>query len=353
MPLSSRGARVALWIAPWALLPLFFAPGTILLSGASGHRDLMIRILGHYGVTFLPWIAFSRVVQLLAQATTRRLPIAKSAWVVHVVAWAILCVIHAALLVAAEILWLHVYDSVGTSATVIFPRALLNIAPTDAMTYAAVASAFIGWDLLRRYQERELRLTESRLNDLKAQLQPHFLFNALNAIAELVHVDADAADLAIGQLSRLLRRFADQRGHTHALGNEMALLFDYVGLQKVLLGSRLNFEQCVAPEAMRALVPTMVLQPLVENAIQHGVSTRRGPSHVRLSALLEGNNLRLQIVNEGSQAVVHQRDGTGLRNVRGRLAALYGADAQLDFSISVDGTARVEVTLPCRFEVAP
>jgi sensor histidine kinase YesM len=204
----------------------------------------------------------------------------------------------------------------------------------------------------QRYQDRELRLSQAELHALRTQLQPHFLFNALNAIAELVHVDATRADAAITQLSDLLR-LALTRGQSHELPlkEELDFVRAYVEIQQMLLQERLDVRWNGGDETLDACVPAMVLQPLVENAVQHGIAPRVGGGILEISARVAGERLRLEVVDNGigmSRAPATGAGGIGLSNTRARLRHLYGAAASLDVMPRDGGGVIAIVTMPYR-----
>ncbi len=209
----------------------------------------------------------------------------------------------------------------------------------------------------RRSQEREQRardlevlLTQSRLESLRAQLQPHFLFNTLNAISTLVHKDPHAADEMIANLSELLRGTLDTSGQQKiSLQRELDLLSPYLEIQQVRFGDRLRIERQIAPDTLDIEVPVLLLQPLVENAIRHGIEPRPGPGFIRIEARRENAKLHLAVCDNGAglkETPSNGREGIGLSNTKARLEALYGAEAQLLLKPVPAGGCSVEVTLP-------
>ena len=202
---------------------------------------------------------------------------------------------------------------------------------------------------LREQQAAELqdRLTQARLDALSAQLNPHFLFNALNSIAEMVHHDADAADRMLVQLGWLLRQSLEsgRRQHT-TLDEELEVIDAYVGIEQVRLGERLRFRRDIDPEVRHAQVPRLMLQPLVENAIAHSVAHREAPSTVEVRARREGERLMLEVDDDGAGKPSKPGFGVGLSNTRARLECLYGEAQSLDVETQPGGGTRVRVSLP-------
>lgn len=193
----------------------------------------------------------------------------------------------------------------------------------------------------QRVREREVltarlraRLSEAQLTALASQLHPHFLFNTLQGISTLVYRDPAAADAMLGHLSALLRRTL-QRGHGHevTLTDELALLDEYLAIVQQRFGDRLQLTRAVAPDTLPGLVPHFVLQPLVENAIEHGIARRAGAGQITIAAERDGARLRITVSDDGpgvDNGVRAPRDGVGLGGTRQRLAELYGPVATLD-----------------------
>ena len=188
----------------------------------------------------------------------------------------------------------------------------------------------------RKYREREHNLTQAQLQALKTQLHPHFLFNTLNAISELVYDDAEQAERTISKLSDLLRlTLKTDQAQEIPLGQELEFLRMYLEIQQTLLQERLKVYWRVTPETLNACVPNMILQPLVENSIRHGIAPRRGGGTLKIVSIKQNGHLVLSVQDDGlgfnSDKNGGKGDGIGLINTRTRLRHLYG-DEQ-DFSI--------------------
>lgn len=211
----------------------------------------------------------------------------------------------------------------------------------------------------RRSQERERkaaelegRLAQARLQALRMQLHPHFLFNTLHAISTLVYKDPKGADEMIANLSELLRATLDTSDQQEIrLRKELDLLERYLEIQQVRFGDRLRIEKQVDPQTLDASVPTLILQPLVENAIKHGIEPRPGPGEIVIGAHRSGTALQLSVRDNGNGVEGHPaRDGSGigLSNTRARLEQLYGKEAKLTLSRPSNGGCSVELELPFR-----
>jgi two-component system, LytTR family, sensor kinase len=210
-----------------------------------------------------------------------------------------------------------------------------------------------------RYREREQAaeqlaagLAEARFQALKMQLHPHFLFNTLNAISALIPREAQPARRMVARLGDMLRTALEHEATQEVtLREELEFLEPYVEIEQTRLGDRLSVEFEVAPEALDARVPHLVLQPLVENAIRHGVAPRSGPGVVTIAAAVEGLSLVLHVRNTGGaarQGSAQEAGGRGLANVRSRLEHLYGADQQLTAGPAGSGGWVTTIRIPFR-----
>lgn len=214
----------------------------------------------------------------------------------------------------------------------------------------------------RRYREREQAaeqlvrgLTEARLQALKMQLQPHFLFNTLNAISALIPPDARPARRMVARLGDLLRTALEHEDTQEiTLREELAFLEPYLEIEQARLGERLTMVMTIAPEALDARVPHLILQPLVENAVRHGIASRIEPGTVEIRAAPrpDGRVLDLEIRDDGRALHSHTdtgaRRGVGLTNIRSRLEQLYGNEHRFTLEKRIDGGATVHISIPYR-----
>lgn len=205
-----------------------------------------------------------------------------------------------------------------------------------------------------RESQLEAQLTRAQLDALRLEIQPHFLFNTLNSIAALirVHDHAGALSMLLG-LSDLMRTTLDEpAGHLAPLGQEMQLIRRYVELQRVRFGDRLQVAYHVDPASDAIDIPTLLLQPLVENALRHGLAPQARPCHLAIGASIQNRDqLRLWVTDDGPGVPagfdVSRDAGTGLRNTRARLERLYGGAATLSVRPNAGGGTLVELTVPC------
>lgn len=237
----------------------------------------------------------------------------------------------------------------------------------DVLTYGVLLGAVqtrTYWRELRRREEeaRELalaaarlqtQLAEARLAALRTQLQPHFLFNALHAISALIHTDPEKADRMVERLSDLLRLVVEHDGRPLVpLREELEIVDRYLAIQQMRYGERLQVEREMERDALDARVPALLLQPLVENAVRHGIERKASGGRITLRALRDGALLHLAIEDDGpGPAAARPGNGVGLKNARARLEQLYGAKASLRLEPRQGGGTRAIVTLP--WEDAP
>lgn len=218
-----------------------------------------------------------------------------------------------------------------------------------ATVYALAVAAFRLADAERDRLHLRAALAESRTRALEYQLNPHFLFNALNTVRALIRDEPDEARRAVTLLSGLLRRtLVAGRETTHPLADELALVETYLDLEALRFEDRLRVRVNVSEAARAVAVPALLLQTLVENAVKHGVARRREGGEITVHGAVEDRRLRLAVENPvASCAAPDPDDGTqtGLANARERLALLFGAEATLDLEVG-PSRAVATVTLP-------
>jgi two-component system LytT family sensor kinase len=223
----------------------------------------------------------------------------------------------------------------------------------ETLVYIAMVVAAHAYAYLKRARKQEAEkyeyqqaLAASELQALKMQLQPHFLFNTLHGIATLADEDPKTAKAMIIKLSNLLRA-ALERDSSDLIPLESELKFarEYVDLQKVRFGSRLKIEWVVAPETDQLLVPQMILQPLVENAVQYGIASSREGGWLEVAAETQNGMLIMRVRNSAG-GKPSNGNGVGLRNVKARLKYLYSGDASLHLTIAEDRTVTATLALP-------
>jgi LytS/YehU family sensor histidine kinase len=202
----------------------------------------------------------------------------------------------------------------------------------------------------RREADLEARLAQARLEALRMQLNPHFLFNTLNSIASLVHDEPQTAERMIEALSELLRlalRGSNRQETT--LREELGFLDHYLLIEQARFGDRLCLEKNIDISALGAVVPTLILQPLVENAVKHGIESRLSPGLIQITAEQVSKRLRLEVADNGrGLATPALSEGVGLSNTRLRLKELYGENGSMEVRTAGDRGFSVELFLPWR-----
>jgi len=336
--------RLRAWLAVWAgwtALALFFAVSTSLTYRSTGRpanwRLTITRALSEWWL----WALLTPAIVWLS----RRFPLHGSRTIRN-------AAIHAAAGTVVAVVKLLVDRAVFAALTGFWTYMLVSTLALDFAIYAGIVAAAHGVEYYRRSRERdhlEARLAETRLQLLGMQLQPHFLFNTLNTIAEMVHDDPDKADAMIGGLSDLLRRTLELGPSQEVtLEEELALVERYLDIQRARFGDRLRVRVDADAAARAAKVPALLLQPLVENAIRHGLALRRDAGRIAIDASSSDGAIRIAIVDDGPADGAGGPERTGLGNTRARLHAMYGDAASLDLTQERGRGTRVDVRIPRR-----
>ena len=232
------------------------------------------------------------------------------------------------------------------------------------MTYWVIIAVAHAIEYNRKYRDRQLRasqlearLAQVQLQVLRMQLQPHFLFNTLHAISTLMHRDVDAADRMLVQLSDLLRLTIDKIGvHEVSLKEELEFLRSYLEIEQTRFQDRLTIQLDIEPATLDARVPNLILQPIVENSIRHGVAPRSEPGRIQVRSTREDGTLHLMVRDNGpglSRAEAAEdghHEGLGLANIRARLIQRYGDDARLVLENHPEGGLVATLSIPFRVD---
>ncbi|MGH9774443.1 MAG: sensor histidine kinase [Candidatus Acidiferrales bacterium] len=343
-----RAIRWILYCLGWTLAGLFFASQTYLAyrySSGTAHWGVILKI------SLAQWYAWA----LLAPAVwwiSNRLPLARRGW------WRSLLILLPASLFGAFAHW-AIYAALYRYVIGIenFPSSVF-LFHTDVLTFWVIVGASEAYQFYRRYHESEARtsqlsvqLAQAQLQALRMQLHPHFLFNTLNAIATLVHSDPEAADRMLARLSELLRMtIADVDVQEVALAKELEFLERYLEIEQTRFADRLTVRMDIAAETLTAKTPYLILQPLVENAVRHGIAPRSSPGKIEIRARRDNGSLILEVRDNGpgmtSQAQDSTRKGMGLASTRERLARLYGDAARLQLEHAAGGGLVVTLQFP-------
>ena len=228
--------------------------------------------------------------------------------------------------------------------------------------YWMIVLAHLGWHYYRRNRERESQasalateLVRARLEVLRMQLNPHFLFNTLHVISALIHENPEDADRIVARLSELLRVSLEQSDTQEVpLRQELSFLERYLEIEQVRFQDRLSVELDIESGLDDILVPSLILQPLVENAIRHGIAPREDMGRLKIAARRLNGMLELKVGDNGpglpETEVASHPEGVGLSNTRSRLSHLYGANHQFQLTPAPGGGLEVTLLIPCRTE---
>jgi two-component system, LytTR family, sensor kinase len=279
----------------------------------------------------------------------------KRAAAMHVGGVVVFTLAHAALAVTCRVLIMKAFADRDVSWWMYFQEMFFRNFDWEMMTYWAVVGLSHALDFHRESQERELtaaqlstRLAEANLQALQRQLHPHFLFNTLNTISALMHRDTEAADAMLERLGDLLRLTLDRVGTQHvSLKDELDFLRKYLEIEKTRFGERLQVHIEVDLATLDAAVPNLVLQPLVENALRHGIGPKIGGGRVDIIARRDGQDLWLEVRDNGvglTSDAFHK--GVGLTNTRSRLENLYGDRYRFECHTPPGGGLLVTVVIP-------
>jgi uncharacterized membrane protein len=364
---SSRapaGTRTSDWrwiCAIWCAGALFDSSQTVLVMRAEGGQHAWLPVFATEFATWLPWVLATPLISGLA----RRFPIARKAGMqpvaLHSVAFAIISVVAAAwsaLLTMVINPWSHPKEPHGF--TELWGNSLLYQVLTYLIVYALILAITIILDSrarIARQQTEAARLNEelsrAHLAALRRQMEPHFMFNTLNSIAGLVrdHRNDSAVSMIVG-LSEFLRRASEDSQRSQVtLAEEAEYLQRYVDIQKARFAERLKVSVDIPAELLHASVPNLLLQPLVENAIKHGIARRVAGGAVRVTAARSNGRLSLSVYNDGPALPPDWQaasKGIGIANLRTRLQILHRDDFELQLR-NIDTTGvEVLVTLPLR-----
>lgn len=230
----------------------------------------------------------------------------------------------------------------------IMPVRYLMELPVEIIIYGVALTAVYFWDRQVRTAQLESRLSEARLHNLRLQLQPHFLFNVLNTISSLMYSNPRAADRMIVSLAEVMRKsLAEAPVQEIPLQKEIEFINHYLELMRLRFEDSLRVDLTIEPGTEHALVPQLLLQPLIENAIRHGIDPETAIVQVSVRATLDGETLRLHVRDRGPGAREWPvRCGVGLSNTVERLSFLYGSKQRIEWSNCADGGFAVNVAVP-------
>ena len=348
------------WIAAiWLGIGLFDACQTVVVMRAEGMHHAWVRLFVTQLLSWLPWALATPLVLRLGQrfspAQWRRV----STWGAHLSACAMIGLVYAAWTAALEELlnpwamapspdpfmelWLHKFYSGLLSYVILYGIIFMVGYMLDSRERLALQQAETA-----RLNEQ---LSKAQLTALRRQIEPHFLFNTLNAIAGLVREKSnDDAVSMIARLSDFLRRVVEDSDRQQVtLAEELEFAQKYLDIQKVRFAERLQVSVNVPSELFPAQVPSLILQPMVENAVKHGIAKRVQGGAIGIAALRSGGKLTLKVSNDGPSLPAgweNTRSGVGISNTRTRLQGLYGDAFELNMRNRDTGGVEVLLSLP-------
>jgi sensor histidine kinase YesM len=355
--LNHRWVRVVLYLLFWTLLGLLNVSQSYFLRTTLGRPFNFWESLV-FGLTdWYIWAALAPIVVSLG----RCFPLGQRRWALHVplhVVFSVACAFITTLLFYPVLLYMSPHMEMPGPLLKRLEFSFMREIHLYLWVYWAILGVGHAIDYYRRYRERELstaqmaaRLAEAQLQVLKMQLDPHFLFNTLHAVTALVHKAPGAAEVMLTRLSDMLRMSLESsQTHEVPLRDELRLLEPYLEIQRVRFGSRLSVEIKIDPAAANGLVPNLILQPLVENAIRHGFEPQLGAGWVRIEATRNGNVIVIRISDNGpglpGNGVDSIREGVGISNTKARLRHLYGDDYEFAISNGAEQGAVITLGIP-------
>jgi two-component system LytT family sensor kinase len=352
-----RFMHPAIFLSGWVLLGTLFAIQDWLMAirSSSYHVDLRLLIKA-WGTQYFIWGVICWVAWVWMGPYIQRAKL--SSLILQLIPISLFCC------VVEEMIWIACFPNlpVNKPRMTFWHRLWFNVDAElvdNLVIFWCTFALFRGIGYYQQLREKEeaaaelrTQLAHAQVRALRMQLNPHFLFNTMNSISSLIRIDAAAADVMLEQLSSLLRMTL-QRGEVQLipLSDEMQFTEMYLAMQDLRFAGRIRQEISVDPELHDAVVPAMLLQPLIENAYCHGLSRIQRDALLIIAARREGSTLWLRVSNSGVGLVAEDggRKGVGLTNVQHRLRLHYGNDQTFSIEELVDGMVQVTITLPLAF----
>ncbi len=365
-PGTSGRNRLFIWsliLAAWVMLGIIYAWPIYLEVRAEGMAHSAGRIFTWGILTWCAWAPLTPAMVWLA----RRYPLVGARWkksiAAHLPAFLFLSALHSAAATVIN-LTLKPFDNMGDAPMTFWPRFLSRLQGSlgsDLLVYGVVVGICYAIDYYRKYREREVvathleaQLAQAQLDSLRMQLHPHFLFNTLNGIVGLVrdHKNQAAVSMLVG-LSDLLRHALEHSNQQEVeLRDELNFIRLYLNIQQMRFSDRLQIDLDIDPEMTKALVPNLLLQPLVENAVRHGLGNSAAAGRLGISAEREDGFLKLSVTDNGAGLPnnwqLKSSNGIGLANTAARLQQLYNGNHRLDIRNRKEGGVEVLVVIPLK-----
>ncbi len=352
--LKRRRWRWALYLGGWTFIGLFFISPIIAQALATQAEIPWRQVIS----TFLDWYIWGLLFPLVWWVS-RRFPFERGRLIaripIHLACGLIVSLIFVVLMLVKNSVVLGASGGQPAERLEGLPGYLLGGIELFLLPYFAIVAFIHALSYYNKYRERQLKTTRleaqlalAHLELLKMQLQPHFLFNTLNAISALMHRDVDAADRMISLLSDLLRSSLEKDDrHQVPLSAELEFLNRYLAIEKIRFRDRLRVDVDVDEPCQAAQVPRLILQPLVENAIKHGIAMRSAAGRITIRGRRRGERLELVVADDGpglAGAGVHE--GVGLANTRARLEQIYASDHRFELRNGRAGGVEAHLDLP-------
>lgn len=352
-----RRWRFSLYLAMWTLVGILFVGPTVIRHATEGSPVRW----GEVASSFFSWYLWGLLFPLIWWLS-RRWPFERRRWP----AWLL---VNVALGLSVSLIYVALQLILNAAILGGFSDSLAESVHGHFLTgiwyyllvYFAIVAVIHTITYYERLRQHELsasrlegQLAQANLQMLKMQLRPHFLFNTLNTVSALMHRDVDAADRVITRLSDLLRMALEKdERHLVRLDAELDFLNRYLAIEQIRFRDRLEVDVDVAPACLGAQVPRLILQPLVENAIRHGIAMRSAAGWLHISARRHGSRLVLMVADDGPGLHPDRplRPGVGLANTQARLDQLYGSDFSFELIQPDEGGLQVLMEIP--FEVEP
>jgi LytS/YehU family sensor histidine kinase len=311
------------------------------------------------------WVLMAACVPLiarLARTNTFALQNRARSTMIHVAAALGFALFHITAIAANRILLLPSKEPILDQVAFHFGNSLTYVFYQDVLAYGALLALF----LALHYADLRAQLANARLTALRAQLNPHFFFNTLNAVSTLALQGRrdDVAEI-VGRLGDLMRTALEEQAQEIPLSTELAFVDDYLAIQRTRFGDRFHVEKRIATEALDAAVPSLVLQPIIENAVEYAVARDEGVTSVKIDVSRRGDELLVEVSDTGpgfAPAVRDERseckrdsaqpsknEGIGLSNTRARLEELYGNRSRFGYGNLTSGGASVRISIPFHY----
>ncbi len=355
--------RWILAVVVWAVLGVIYTGPIYFEVRAEGMGHSAVRVFAWGILQWVAWAPLTPFIILIARRFSLVGPEWKRSLLAHIPAFVLSSAMHSA---AATVIVLTVqpWDTSDSSPMTFWPRFLLRLKSslaTDLIVYGGIVGLCYAIDYYRKYREREFMATQlegqlarAQLDSLRMQLHPHFLFNTLNGIVGLVRDNKNeaAVNMLVG-LSDLLRHALERSDQQEVeLKEELSFIKLYLNIQQMRFSDRLQIEFDIDGSTTKAMVPNLFLQPLVENALRHGIARSTEAGSIKISARRENGSLHIRVADNGAGLPVDWQlktnCGIGLANTAARLQQLYGDNHRFDIHNRDEGGVEVEIVMPLR-----